>query len=307
MGPYDLGAAVPPGDLQFVVTDDGGNPVDASPDPPVLTITLPDATTATPAVTQQGTGTYVPASHFLTTQAGHHLWAWTVAGEWPGAYVDSFEVRPSPDPTIISLAEARDILKMGSDTSRDGVIRAYSQAITEWIEYTVGPVVTRQVTETVRSQGRVMILGKPPVRTDLGTALNNPDRRDGSTSNGLVSVTPLMTYGFMYDLDQLLVTESGEVRHYAGFPFFYSGDPYPQYEVVYWAGRKVIPWGIYEAHKIALKHVWAVERGSASGAAGAATYGESETTVTGYGFAVPNRAIELLTPHMGSASKAAFA
>jgi len=306
VGPYDLGAAVPPGDLAFRLTDGAGNPVDGSPSPPVLTVTLPDATTQTPAVAHIGLGEYQPASPFAVTQAGHHLWAWQATGASLGAYVDSFEVRVAPDPTIISLAEARDILKMGSDTSRDSIIRGYSQAVTEWVEYVVGPVVTQQVTEVVRAQGTVLILSKPPIRTDLGTTLANPNRRDGSTTNGLVSITPVLTYGFMYDLDQLLVDgPRGIVRQYAGRPFFYSGDPYSQYNVTYWAGRKVIQWGIYEASKIALKHIWAVERGgTVSGAAG---YGESETQPTPMGFAVPNRAVQLLTPHSGGASRAAIA
>ena len=179
MGPYDLGGPVPPGDLAFQVTDNGGNPVDASVTP-VLTITLPDGTTATPSVTHVALGTYQPSAAYVTTQAGHHLWAWVATGTWPGAYVDSFEVRPSPDPTIISLAEEREILKIpADDTTSDSVIRGYSQALTEWIEYVCGPVVTQQVTEVVRAQGTVMILSKPPVRTDLGTTLSAANRRDG--------------------------------------------------------------------------------------------------------------------------------
>lgn len=305
MGPYDLGAPVPTGDLAFTVTDDAGNPVDASVTP-VLTITLPDGTTAAPAVAHPGLGTYVPAAQFVTSQAGHHLWAWTATGAHPGAYVDSFEVRPAPDPTIISAAEAREILKRpAGDTSQDSIIRGYSQGITEWIEYVVGPVVTRQFTEIVRSQGNVLILPKIPVRTDMGTTLNTTNRRDGSATNGLVSITPLLTYGFMYDIDDLIVDgPSGIVRHVAGLPFFYSADPFPQYQAVWWAGRKVIAWGIYEAHKIALKHLYAVERG---GLGEAAAYGESEVVDTGFGFAVPNRAAELLAPHSGKASRAVFA
>ena len=121
-----------------------------------------------------------------------------------------------------------------------------------------------------------------------------------------MSITPLLSYGFMYDLDQLLVDgPKGIVRHLAGLPFFYCGDPFSQFQVVYWAGRKVIPWGIYEAHKIALKHVYAVKRGGLSQAA--PSYGETEVTPTGFGFSVPNRAVELLTPHAGKASKAAIA
>ena len=306
MGPYDLGGPVPPGDLAFTVTDNGGNPVNASVTP-VLTITLPDGTTATPTVTAVGTGAYQPSAAYVTTQAGHYLWAWTATGTYTGAYVDSFEVRPSPDPTIISLQEAREILKIPVNvTDHDSVIRGFSQATTEWIEYWCGPVVTQQVTEVVRSQGDALVLSRTPIRTDLGTTLDPSNRRDGSTTNGILSITPLLTYGFMYDLSQLLVDgPRGIVRQSAGLPFFYSGDPLGQYEVTYFAGRKVIPWGIYEAAKITLKHVYAVERGGLSTAA--PSYGEQETTPSGFGFAVPTRAVELLTPHSGKASRAAIA
>lgn len=306
--PYDLGAAVAPGDISLSLTDGSGTPANPSP-APVLTITLPDRSTATPAVTAASTGKWQLSAAWVTTQAGHHTWAWT----WTGTFLavteatDSFEVRESPDPTIIALSEAREILKIpAGDTSRDSDIRGYSKAVTEWVEYTCGPVVTRQVTEVVRAQGRVMVLGRAPVRTDLGTALDPSNRRDGSTTNGLVSITPELSYGFMYPLAELLVHgEEGIVRHLAGLPFFYSGDPYAQFIVTYWAGRKVIPWGITEASKITLKHIWAVERGSAG--SGAAGYGESETVATGFGFAVPNRAVQLLAPHSGQASRAAFA
>lgn len=307
MGPYDLGSAVPAGDITLTLADAAGAPANATPDP-VLTLTLPDRSTATPAVANPVTGTYQLQAPYVTAQAGHHLWGWT----WTGALtattqaVDTFEVREAPDPTIISLAEARNILKIPAGvTGFDQEIRGYSQAVTEWVEYTVGAVVTRQVTKLVRAQGTVLILPDTPVRTDLGTTLNTTNRRDGSTTNGLVSITPLLAYGFMYPVDDLIVDgPSGIVRHVAGLPFLYSGDPYPQYRATWWAGRAVIAFGIYEASKIVLKHVWAVERG---GVAAAAAFGEEETTPTGFGFAVPNRAVQLLTPHAGKASKAAFA
>lgn len=306
--PYDLGASIPPGDITLSLTDGAGDPVNVSP-APVVTITLPDRTTATPAVTSPATGTWTLADPWTVTQAGHHLWVWS----WSGAYVaaspvvDSFEVRESPDVTIIALSEAREILKVPSgDTSHDNDIRGYSTAITEWVEKNVGVVVTRQVTELVRAQGRVLTLGHPPVRTDLGTTLDTTNRRDGSTTNGLVSITPLLTYGFMYDISDLLVDgPTGIVRHVAGLPFFYSGDPYAQYEAVYWPGRKVIPWGITEGCKIALKHIYAVERGGSPSRA--VSYGESETVSIGLGYAIPNRAAELILTHADSTGRAAFA
>lgn len=307
MGPYDLNTAVPPADLALTITNVAGTAVNAALTP-VLTLTLPDQTTATPAVANTTTGTYQPSAGYVGAQAGHFTYAWSFADN--GAYVavtpmvDSFEFRLAPDPTIISLAEAREILKR-TDTTQDQIIRGYSQGITEWIEYTIGPVVTRQVTEIIRANGMVLTLPKMPVRTDLGTTLDTTNRRDGSTTNGLVSITPLLTYGFMYPISDLIVDgPSGIVRHVAGLPFLYSGDPYSQFQAVWWAGRKVIPWGAYEAHKIALKHLYAVERG---GLSQAAAYGESEVVDTGFGFAVPNRAMELLTASSGKATRAVFA
>lgn len=306
--PYDLGASVPPADISLQLTDGNGTPANPG-SGPVLTITLPDRSTAAPAVASTATGTWELAAPWTVTQPGHHLWAWS----WTGALVaaspvtDTFEVRESPDVTIIALSEAREILKIpAGDTSHDNDIRGYSAAITEWTEKQVGVVVTRQVTELVRAQGRVLTLGNPPVRTDLGTTLNTANRRDGSTTNGLVSIVPVLTYGFMYAIDDLLVDgEPGIVRHVAGLPFFYSGDPYAQYKATYWAGRKIIPWGITEGNKIALKHLYAVERGGSPSRA--VTYGESETTQIGYGYAIPNRAAEMILTHAGSTGLAAFA
>ena len=305
-GPYDLGSAIPAADLSLLLADANGNPANGS--SVTLTLTLPDNTTVTPAVSNPLAGTYELAAPYVPAQAGHYRWSWTWSGTSSATTqaVDSFEVRQSPDPTIISLDESKEILKLTGTTAYDFEIRGYSAAITEWVEYVCGPVVTRQVTRNIAAKGRQLVLPLAPVRTDLGTTLNTQNRRDGSTTNGLVSITPLLTYGFAYVIDDLIVDgPSGQVRHVAGLPWFYSGDPYPQYAVTWYTGRKIIPWGIYEGSKIALKHVWAVERGGVS--SGAAGYGESETTVTGFGFAVPNRAIELLTPHSGKASRAAFA
>ena len=308
MGPYDLGAPVPPADLAFTLTDSSGNPVNAG-TPPVLTITLPDQTTVTPAVaTPVQTGIYQPSAQYVTTESGHHLWSWLcIDATHPGAYTDSFEVRLAPDPTIISLAEAREILHTDpGDTATDSIIRGYSQATTEWIEHECGAVVSRQVTENVRAQGNALVLSFAPVRTDLGTVIDTIYQRDGSTHNGIVSITPLLTYGFMYDLDQLITDpDTGIVRQAAGLPFFYSADWLAQYKVTYWAGRKVIPWGIYEAAKIALEHIYQVERGGTG--ANDMTAGESVTLLPGFGFAVPNRAIQLLAPHTAAGRLGAFA
>lgn len=298
--PWYQGAAVP---LNWTSTDTSGNPFEAV--SPVLTVTLPDGTSSSPTVTHNGAGSY--SASLVTTQPGHHLVAWTaVSGSNADAFVDSFEVQPASDPTIVSLAEAKEILQLTGTTSQDLVLQGYNASATEVADYICGPSVTRQVTEVVRAQGHVLTLSKAPVRTDLGTTLSAANRRDGSTTNGIVSVVPLLTYGFMYDLSQLLVDpDTGLVRHYAGLPFFYSGDPFGQYQVTYWAGRKVIPAAVYEGAKIILEHLYQVKRGGV-GAQNIAA-GESVSLVPGFSFAIPNRALELFSTASGQASRAVFA
>ena len=298
--PWYQGAAVP---LAWTSTDTSGNPFEAV--SPVLAVTAPDGTTSSPAVTHGGAGNYTAT--FTTTLAGHHLVAWTaVAGSLADAFCDSFEVQPAADPTIVSLGEAKDILHLTGTTDQDALLQGFNAAASEVADYVCGPVVTRQVTEIIRAQGRVLVLSKAPVRTDLGTTLNPANRRDGSTTNGIVSVTPLLSYGFMYDLDQLLTDpDTGLVRQSSGLPFFYSGDPYAQFKVTYWAGRKVIPAAIYQGTRMILEHLYQIKRGGTS--AQDVASGESVTVLPGFGYAVPNRALELFATASGAASRAAFA
>ena len=298
--PWYQGAAVP---LTWTSTDTSGSAFEGT--SVTLTVTAPDGTTSSPSVTHLGSGSYSAA--FTTTLAGHHLVAWTATATGKAdAFSDSFEVQPSSDPTIVSLAEAKEILQLTGTTSQDMLLQGYNAAATEVAEYICGPVVTRQVAEVVRAQGRVMTLSFAPVRTDLGTALDPSNRRDGSTTNGIVSVTPLLSYGFMYDLSQLLTDpDTGQVRHFAGLPFFYSGDPYAQFKVVYWAGRKIVPAGVYQGAKIILEHLYQVKRGGVGAQDVAA--GESTTVLPGFGYAVPNRALELFATASGAASRAVFA
>lgn len=297
--PWFVGSVVP---LSWVNTDTAGNAQDAA--TVTLTVTLPDRSTAVITPAHDGLGQY--SAKYTTTQAGHHVILWQAADtNYPGAWADSFEVQATADLTIVSLMDAKEILRLTGTTDQDSLLQGFNADATRVAELYCGTVVTRQVTEVVRSQGREITLGRPPVRTDLGTALDPSGRRDGSTTNGLVSITPLMTYGFMYDLDQLLVTEDGQIRHNAGLPFFYSSDPYPQYQAIYWAGRKVIDQPIYDGAQVILEHLWQLRRGGTSAQDVAA--GQSVTIVPGIGFAVPNRAIQLFTTASGQASRAVFA
>lgn len=285
--PWYQGAVVP---LTWTNTDTTGTPQDAASLSSItVTVTRPDGTTATPAVTRVSTGSYTAA--YTTTQAGHHIIAWTSAdAAYPGAYADTFEVQAALDPTIVSLAEAKEILQLGDTTELDMILQGYNAAATNVIEYICGPVVQQTVTETLPSRGTVTVLSRPPViqllpwtvlpaqMSALGITLPSPP-------------SPMLRtrlYGIEWPLAELYVDpRRGLVTHTSGLPFFYCA-----YIWQYLAGRPVIPAALYESAKIILEHLFQIKRGG-TGAADIAS-GESVTTLPGFGFAIPNRALELL-------------
>jgi hypothetical protein len=293
--PWYVGVQVP---LAYTLTDSSGNPQDASggTGTVVATVTLPDLTTSPPAVSRTGLGNY--AANYTTTQTGHHFVTWAVPGTVPGSYTDTFEVQPPLDTTIVSLAEAKEILKLGSTAQFDPVVQGYNSAITEWVQYVCGPVVQQAVAEVLPADGLVVALSQFPVLS-LTSWVSPPSWLAASGIPVPVPASPMFpmrVYGITYPTAALsLDPKRGLVRHQAGLPFIF-GDYVWQYQ----AGRPVIPNGIYEACKIALKHVYAVERGGQAGGTQAA-YGESEAAAvpTGFGFSVPNRAIQLLQPSSG--------
>jgi len=293
--PWYVGVQVPLPPAPFVLTDTSGNPQDASggTGTVVATVTLPDLTTSTPAVSRAGLGSYT--ANYTTTQAGHHIVTWSVPGTTPGSFTDSFEVQPALDTTIVSLAEAKEILHLTQTSQFDPVVQGYNSAITTWIEYVVGPCVQQAVIEVLPADGTEIALSKPPV-ISLTSWTTTPSFL---ASSGIAvpsppsPMFPMRVYGITYPTTALSLDPArGIVRHQAGLPFIFGS-----YVWQYQAGRPVIPNNVYEAAKIALKHVYAVERGGQAGGTQAG-YGESEAAAvsTGFGFAVPNRAIQLLTP-----------
>lgn len=286
--PWYQGAGVP---LAWTSTDTGGNPFEGT--TVTLTVTLPDGTTASPPVTHNGNGGY--GASLITTQAGHHLVAWTAtdASGHADAYADTFEVQPAQDGTIVSLAEAKEILHLSGTTDQDARLQGFNASATGVIEYICGPVVQQVVTETLPSRGTVVALSKPPVIA-LVPWTQVPDELAGTGITVASPPSPMLRtrlYGIEWPASQLYCDpRRGIVTHTSGLPFFYCA-----YIWQYRAGRAVIPNGIYEASRIILEHLWQVTRGGTAAQDVAA--GESVTTLPGFGFAVPNRALQLLAPY----------
>jgi hypothetical protein len=175
---------------------------------------------------------------------------------------------------LLTLEDAKAQLNI-TTTTNDGELEAYIDALTAVIEGYTGPVENREVTETADGQGRYLVLLQPPVQS-------------------ITSITPIMTGGAALDVTGLYVDRaSGVVRRKDGGHF--SGGPWT---VVYEAGRGSIPPTINVAARMLLQHLWRTQLASARGGVlgGSSDYSVSDP-IPGFGYAVPNRVLQLLEPY----------
>lgn len=273
---YDLGAVAV---LSWTATDTAGNPANAT--TCTLTITRPDGTLAGPYTLSGVAGVY--SYNFQTTQSGRHVYRFVATGTpgpgvGVGAYDDVFNVYGSPQ-TLISLADTKRLLRTGTALFDDD-LRFFNESVTAFIDKYCGPMIPRAVTErhTTGAGVRTLMLKQIPCYQPAGQQYP------------IVSITPVLTYGVPIDVSLLsLDNASGELIHKIGLPFFYG-----EYDVSYWAGRAVTPPNVLLAAQVILKHMWAMERG---GSRPNTTPGASDDVSILWGFAIPNRALELLESH----------
>ncbi|MFF9270429.1 hypothetical protein [Streptomyces rochei] len=262
--PFELGATVR---LTGECRDPDGTLATAA--SAVVTITLPDETAVTPAVTEDPDkpGTY--RADYVTTTPGRHTvrWVWTGPA---AAYTDVFDVQEEAPPAILSLADARQHLNLVS-TRDDGEVRFWINATTRAVEFFVGPVVARSFTEEHQVRdARAVVLHRAPVLA-------------------VTAVVSVLTGGVTYTVDSLHVDrDTGEVIRLDG------GRLSGRLRFTYRAGRTVIPENIRGAARIILEHLWLTQRGNRGGLAGGGQ--DLSEPIPGLGYAVPNRAIQLLEP-----------
>lgn len=250
----------------------------------VLTVTAPDGTTSTPPVTNPPAQTGKYFGDFTAAQAGTHKrrFVFTTPNETQS---DVFEVRDAAPLLMMSLKDAKDHLNVTSTTD-DEEIRGHVEAVTRVVEWRIGAVPIRNVTDVLDAGPTTTMI--TPARIGLRELVLN--RRPVTA---LVSVAPVFTGGPSYavaDLD--LDGDAGIVRRKDG------GLIQGLLRVTYTIGRRSVPANAVLAGKIILQHLWATQRGALS------TNVDQEETVylSQFGFAVPRRALELLEPDpVGSA------
>lgn len=264
---YDVGDVVP---LGLQVTDANGSPADGG--TVVVTVGLPDGTTTTPTVNHPDVGSGEYTADYVAADEGLHTVNWTVTGANATAYNDVFNVREITD-QVISLAQARNQLRLIS-TDRDDDLRMFIAAATIAVEdHTHEKLVRRTITgERHRNACGTLILNRTPV-----VSLTAVSTLDGATT---------------WDVSNLDVDpDTGIVGPLTG-PGLYGN-----LKATYITGLRVIPANQLLAVRIITEHLWQTMRPFSN--ASIPTVGALEDSLdarTGglVGFAIPNRALELL-------------
>jgi hypothetical protein len=261
---YDVGDLA---HLAIAINDAAGAAVDST---VALSITLPDQSTAgpftVPAVSHDSTGRY--SYDYLTAQPGRHVARWS-GSNVAFAQTQVFDVETA-DLSLVSLDDVKRQLGM-TGTGNDDELRSYILSASENIEGACGPCAVRVFTERVLAATcRSFWLANPPVVAVTGFTPVRP-----------ATTPPLSPAEVVVD------AASGKVTRLDGGWFF------GQYDVTYTAGRPVIPSSLRTACTLIAQHLWDTRRGVAGVPAG----GQDLTTPPGFGYAIPNRAAELLAPY----------
>lgn len=265
---FDLGAVVP---LGTTVRDSAGAMANAG--AMALTITLPDNTTVSvPAVAPTTTGIY--AYDYPTVQPGRHAVRWVASGLNAGAYTDVFDVREAAPPMLFSLAGAKAKLDIPStSTSDDEELREFIEATTQCVEFFVGPVVRRTVQEVLQGDREMWVLHTLPVIA-------------------VSAITPLQIWQQGIDVGVLDVDTATGILRRKDALWFFSGE----YRITYTAGRTAVAPNVSLASKLILQHLWRTNYGASRGLTGIGGGEDFAVTepIPGLGYAIPNRALQLL-------------
>jgi hypothetical protein len=247
-----------------------------------LAVTKPDASVQSYAApTNDGPGLYhqdIPVTDLALT--GHYAYTWTATGTGAGVSFGDFDVFDPLEPALVPLQDIKDQLNIPqATTTSDNELQAYIATFESSLEdYIGGPAVNRTVTS------------ERAVLTGNYTVLQVRQRP-------LVSVTSIVSAssGLPLDISAGLDIDpnAATIRRKLGYPFY---GPYfqwlPAMLVTYVAGWGTsVPAAFNLAARITVQHLWETQHGpSARPGMG----GAEVVTLPGWGYAIPNRAAELL-------------
>jgi hypothetical protein len=250
------------------VTDSAGAPAAAT--SVVCTITLPDGTTVTPAVTNPATGSYQVA--YTPATVGFYMVAWAASGANASAYRDNFTV--SDGSAFISLADAKrflDIDHTSDDEELRDFIRVATAAVREVTGVQLEPVAVTELHDVHAGQSS-LLLRKPFA----------------------LSITDVSEFGVALDPSTFRLRAGGEwVDKLSGNSLGVFASGINSVQVEYFAGVTGDKLAISQhVVKQMLLHLWQTQRGSKGSGL---PLGDGQWN-SGAGYSFPNRVKELLAP-----------
>ena len=275
MPTIDLGDPLP--NLGVQVFDTSGSLADAT--SVTLTLTLPDGTSTTPAITHAATGIY--AATYTTTQAGRHVGRWVVTGITGGAaqeiYVATWDVDDSSAATtsIVSLEDVKAHLGI-AQSGADERLRQYAMLASEMVERHTRRTYRRQTITELHDGGTdAILLRKSPVQSVVSVTV----------SGQLVSAA-----------DWTLDVVGAMVRRNVGTGSGYWVGGALNVTVVYIAGASVVSWYVRQGCLELVRHLWDSQRG---GYSIPRQQGAGDDWDPRQGYSVPRRVAELLDSDLG--------
>lgn len=281
-----LGQDVP---LAVTVFNDAGSPANAS--SVVVTVTNPDGTTQTPAVTNLGTGSY-QAIVAAASQSGTYLARWVASGSgFAFVYETQFQVQPSTAEQIVDLQSVKAHLNMiPTDTSQDAELLGFILAATPIIRDIIGPILPESHVQFFDGGVETISLPWQPV----------------------ISIQSIYEY---YGLSSFLLTEQQLGQQMNAFAFtvdyvtgqvtrrtfggqaakFAIGDK--NVKATWTAGRSDIPYNVRLGALELIRHNWQMTQQGGRGRMRSSVAGGGDEMTIPIGFAVPDRVVEMLGPH----------
>lgn len=259
--PFDIGDSVP---ISFDVrSPTTGALVNAT--TVTLTITLPDGSTVNPSVTNPPAVTGQYREFYVPTVEGRFAWR-AVTTSPNTAHQDTFEVRGTVSPALLSLDDGKRHLKI-TTTSFDDELKEFLEAAIATVEDVIGPVVRR--TLTTRQWGGWYRIYLPKTQVLQVTSMTLV--RDGTT--------PVLLSDIIINANHGVISRKSEA------PF-----PDAWFDIGYIVGRLTLQANWTLAAKLVLQHLWESKLGTLQ----ATQTDERGDVVTGSGFIIPYRALTLL-------------
>ena len=172
---------------------------------------------------------------------------------------------------ILTLDEAKTALNLTGISTYDGELPDYIAAAQECVDFLCGPSESVDLVETRWGYVEIALSTTPvlSVESVVGQAMG------------------AMT------MSSLWVNNAAGVIRARTLAFQIPGD---YYQITYTAGRDTVPLSIKQGVRIILAHQWATQRGINT--RNPAMGSDGTATVPGLGYAIPNRALQILAPHM---------